>query len=378
MMSTVAVVLYLSAALQGVVLSGAILRRASTHSGYQVLLGCLVLAFSLSLAEFAAYWTPLYLAAPHLLFATLPFPLLFGPLVYGLVAGASGRPIELRQWSLHLIPFALYVGRLIPFYMATADYKREYYRTVIFTPDPDWPPGAYIAAAAVLLHLGIYLGVSWRRLRYWARAGGQGRTVILKLLRRFLFAWSLVLLFRVLNILEIVFFDYRYITIVDHALLLCSSLLIYATVYMMLGSGYEYLFGALRPPPEKYTRSTLAPSVAAEIVARAQAIMDEEQLFLDPDLRLEALASRLAVSRNHVSQSLNQQLGKSFNEFVNEYRVRSLKTRMSDPATAQSSMLELAFEAGFGTKATFNSAFKKATGLTPSAYRALQQAQPDQ
>jgi AraC-like DNA-binding protein len=149
---------------------------------------------------------------------------------------------------------------------------------------------------------------------------------------------------------------------------------------MMLGSGYEYLFGALRPPPEKYTRSTLARSAADEIAMRAQAIMDTEQLFLDPDLRLDALASRLAVSRYHVSQSLNQVLGKSFNEFVNAYRVRALKTRMSDPATAQSPMLQLAFEAGFGTKATFNSAFKKATGLTPSEYRALQQepGQPDQ
>ena len=378
-MSTIAVALYLSAALLGVLLAGVILRRASTHSVYQALLGCLVLFFSLSLAEFAAYWTPFYLAAPHLLFVTLPLPLLFGPLVFGLVAGATGRPVPLRQWPLHLIPVTLYVGRLIPFYMATADYKREYYRTVVFTPDPDWPLGAYNAAAMVLLHLGIYLALSWQRVRHWARNGGQDRATILRLLRRFLFAWSLVLLFRLLNLLEIVFFDYRYITVVDHALLLCSSVLIYATVYMMLGSGYEYMFGTLRPPPEKYTRSTLARSEAEEIAARAQAIMDKEQLFLDPDFRLEDLARRLAVSRYHVSQSLNQQLGRSFNEFVNEYRVGALKARMSDPATTQSPMLQLAFEAGFGTKATFNSAFKKATGLTPSEYRALQQEplQPD-
>ncbi len=371
MIRTVAVFLYLSAAFQGAVLAAVILRRSRRGAPDQVLLGALVLVFSLYLAEFAAYWTPFYLTIPHLLFATVALPLLFGPLIYGLVIKITGGPDPTPRWLLpHLVPFGIYLGRLVPFYLAPAEFKRDYFLTVIFTRDPQWALGTYIIFAVILVHLAAYLAVSWLRLRRWSAGSGRANPVAHRLLSRFLAAWSVILVLRLFNLLEVVFLGYRYIAVVDNALLLASSILIYASVYMMLGSGYQSLFGALRPPPEKYVRSPLAPGRVAGIAKRAQDVMEKEQMFLDPGLRLETLAQRLGVSRYHLSQSLNQQLGKTFNEFVNEYRIRVLKDRMADPETMHLSILQLAMEAGFGTKATFNSAFKKATGLTPSEYRA--------
>lgn len=370
MIGTAAVVLYLSAALQGVVLAAVILKRR-IDAAYQLLLGVLVMVFSLYLAEFAAYWTKFYLTFPNLLFATGSFPLLFGPLIYGFVSETTGRRTGSWRWLLpHLIPFGIYLVRLVPFYMASAEFKRDYFLTVIFTSDPHWSVGTYIVVAAMLIHLGIYLTASWTRLQRWSASSDCRDSVVYRLLSRFLAAWGIILVLRLANLLEIALLGYRYIVVVDHSLLLFSSLLIYSSVYMMLGSGYEYVFGALRPPSEKYARSTLEQARAAEIAKRAQVIMGRERLFLDPELRLETLARRLGESRYHVSQSLNQQLGKTYYEFVNEYRIRELKDRMNDPETAGLPILQLALEAGFGTKATFNTAFKKATGLTPSQYRA--------
>ena len=370
MIGTAAVIIYLSAALQGVVLAVVILKRRN-DAKYPLLIGALVMAFSLYLAEFAAYWTRFYLAYPHLLFATASFPLLFGPLIYGFVSETTGRRSGSHRWLLpHLIPFGVYLVRLVPFYASSADFKREYFRTVIFTTDPHWPLGTYIVIAAMLIHLGIYLTMSWRWLRRWSAASDCRDSVVYRLLRQFVVAWSIVLLLRLANLLEVALLGYRYIAAVDHALLLFSSLLIYYSVYMMLGSGYEYVFGALRPPAEKYARSTLQPDRAADIAKRAQELMERERLFLDSELRLQALAHRLGESRYHVSQALNQQLGKTYYDFVNEYRVLELKERMKEPDAAELSIMQLALEAGFGTKATFNSAFKKITGLTPSQYRA--------
>jgi AraC-like DNA-binding protein len=66
---------------------------------------------------------------------------------------------------------------------------------------------------------------------------------------------------------------------------------------------------------------------------------------------------------------LNAQLTLSFYDFVNGYRVREVQQRLVGPDGARYTYLALALEAGFASKSTFNAAFKKLTGVTPSDYR---------
>jgi AraC-like DNA-binding protein len=81
------------------------------------------------------------------------------------------------------------------------------------------------------------------------------------------------------------------------------------------------------------------------------------------------LADELAITPHVLSQVLNMRIGKSFYVFVNAYRVEAVKSALGDPELADRGVLEIAFEAGFNSKSTLNSFFKRATGLTPSAYR---------
>ena len=370
LMRSLALIVYLSAALQGMVLAVVILRRARHDPAERSLLGILILVFSLSLAEFAAYWTPFYVRFPHLLFATAALPLLFGPLVVGIVRQALGLSVLITKRSLlHLVPFGLLLVRLIPFYLADAGYKREFYLTAIYTTDPVWTPTAYLSAATPLVHLGLYLAVAWLVYREYsgAKQGGNGATQIMVL--RFLIAWTLILLLRSLNLAEIIFFGYRYIATIDHLLLLFSALVIYVTAYAFLGSGYDRLFGKGRFPGRKYSKSTLSKQAMAALIQDAHILMIDYKLYLDPELTPDKMAARLSVSKNHLSQSLNQELGQSFNDFVNHFRIEELKDWILDPAKANLSLYGLALDASFRTKATFNTSFKKATGLSPSAYR---------
>jgi AraC-like DNA-binding protein len=75
------------------------------------------------------------------------------------------------------------------------------------------------------------------------------------------------------------------------------------------------------------------------------------------------------VSRNLLSQAINERTGQNFYDFVNFYRVETVKERLKDPEKRDMNVLHIAFDAGFNTKATFNAVFKKSTGLTPSQYR---------
>ncbi|KPF68667.1 hypothetical protein IP84_08425 [beta proteobacterium AAP99] len=119
-----------------------------------------------------------------------------------------------------------------------------------------------------------------------------------------------------------------------------------------------------------------APSSSAEDEARwaaLQARLDEllatERPYLDNDLSLAALAQMLQTSTHHLSYVLNQRLGQSFYDLINERRVREVQRCLRDPAYASQSILEIALDSGFSSKATFNAAFRKHAGTTPSAYR---------
>ena len=89
--------------------------------------------------------------------------------------------------------------------------------------------------------------------------------------------------------------------------------------------------------------------------------------FLDPELSLATLATDLSMASRELSELLNHTAGKHFFDFVNEYRVEHAKLLLSHPS--KPSILRVVMESGFNSKSSFNAAFKKHTGLTPSAFR---------
>lgn len=96
--------------------------------------------------------------------------------------------------------------------------------------------------------------------------------------------------------------------------------------------------------------------------------MSAEKPYLEPDLTLPDLARRLHTNPVGLSQVINIGAGKNFNDFVNEYRVEEFKRQVRDPANGHLSLLGQALNCGFNSKATFNRAFKKFTGLSPKEF----------
>ncbi|MEM8926999.1 MAG: AraC family transcriptional regulator [Bacteroidota bacterium] len=97
-------------------------------------------------------------------------------------------------------------------------------------------------------------------------------------------------------------------------------------------------------------------------------LFSEEQLFLDPELNLAQLSERLNMNRAEVSEIINSGFGKNFNDFVNAYRIEQFKQRLQKGDNKQLSLVGLAFDCGFNSKATFNRVFKKEVKLTPTEY----------
>ncbi|MBD0259032.1 MAG: helix-turn-helix transcriptional regulator [Cytophagales bacterium] len=124
---------------------------------------------------------------------------------------------------------------------------------------------------------------------------------------------------------------------------------------------------AERPGP-KYDRSGLDLARSRQYAERLTQCMAEEKPFTEPELSLDDLAGRLSLSPNQLSQVINAQLGKNFWDFVNEYRIREVEAQFRRGVHHKQTLLAIALDAGFNSKASFNRAFKKFTGQTPSEY----------
>jgi len=98
-------------------------------------------------------------------------------------------------------------------------------------------------------------------------------------------------------------------------------------------------------------------------------LMVEEKLYRNPALNMNMLAEKANLSNGYLSQIINQKEGKNFYDFVNTYRIEEVKSHLSDPKYAHYSILGIGLEAGFKSKSTFNAAFKKMTGQTPTAFK---------
>jgi AraC-like DNA-binding protein len=119
----------------------------------------------------------------------------------------------------------------------------------------------------------------------------------------------------------------------------------------------------------KYSTSSISGERMDEAYETLRALMEEEKVFLDPDLTLKKLAQKLNIHYNHLSRIINERYGESFNTYINRHRIEEAKKRLSDPAFADKNILDIMLETGFYSKSTFNTAFKKFTGKSPSDFR---------
>ena len=102
----------------------------------------------------------------------------------------------------------------------------------------------------------------------------------------------------------------------------------------------------------------------AEIMARLEALMDRDRLFLDPDLTLGRLARRLGLPAKQLSAAINRSTGENVSRYVNEARVAEAQRALKAGQSVTQSM----FASGFQTKSNFNREFLRVTGQTPSAW----------
>ncbi len=128
----------------------------------------------------------------------------------------------------------------------------------------------------------------------------------------------------------------------------------------------------------QYEKSGLTQEKKQILGIELENLMVEKKVFLNPELSLDLLAAQLSIHSNYLSQYINEELGVSFYDYVNKYRVMEFEKLAANPENHKFTILALAYDCGFNSKSTFNRYFKKVTGLSPSTYLSNQQLESAQ
>ena len=133
-----------------------------------------------------------------------------------------------------------------------------------------------------------------------------------------------------------------------------------------------YIISEQQTVPDKKINTgntILSPELIKQVIASLTKAMDEDKAYLNPNLNLAVMAETTGFAQKIISAVINQHLRKSFNEFVNGYRIHEFKEKILLPEMNNLTIAGIALECGFNSQATFQRTFKELTGQSPSEYR---------
>ncbi|MBC9798075.1 helix-turn-helix domain-containing protein, partial [Sinomicrobium weinanense] len=146
---------------------------------------------------------------------------------------------------------------------------------------------------------------------------------------------------------------------------LTFSFVFYALLFFLLSKkNRDTVF---RDIPQKYASKKIEDAEASALVQALHKTMLSEELYKDPNIKLGQVARKINIPPHKLSQLLNDNLGKSFALFINEYRIEEAKKLIRE--SEQFTLEAIGFEAGFSSRSTFYTAFKKCIGQTPAEFK---------
>lgn len=397
-------------AIQGGVLAVALASKRSNRTANR-LLAVLMISFSIYLASVA---TVGYMERiPHFSGVGYQTVYLFGPLVYLYAVCAADRTRRLtRRDLIHFSLFFVSVALGIPFFISSGAEKLEFVRQL--------EAGNVPLSMRILQPLKMVQGVSYAiATLFFVRRHGETvkasysstESVNLKWLLMLCggaaFIWIMAVMLELMQASGIVLGQLS-----DDIIALAVAILVYGVGYKGLKQPEIFKYETAEYPiaradlrlvdaapdpmsalpvdvtalamadaaadanPEqdsaggaRYERSGLTERQAQRLREALLTMMDRERPWQNSDLTLVDLATRLSTTPHKLSEVLNSQVGQTFYDFVNSYRVREVQRRIAAGEAKRVKMLTLALDAGFASKSTFNLVFKKFTSQTPSDYR---------
>ena len=314
----------------------------------------------------------MYLSYPHLIGMGSSLPLIHGPLLF-LYTGSVTRYFS--KWKpkylLHFLPPLFFMVIFFDYFVSPGQGQIVFIKNISKNPKIFYG----LIYPAILISGFSYITLTWLLYR-------RHRHIILNSLSNLNeknnLHWLRNLLIGMLLIWLVVFLNNSILktSVNDDLIYISVSLFVLFLGFFGFRQGDIFINfpdkfldeGLITDNKPRYTKSGLKEDQAYEIKNQLEKIIIEKKLFLDENISLPKLAEILSIHPNYLSQIINDKFQKNFYDFINSYRIEEFKQLVALEKNKNKTFFALALDCGFNSKASFNSSFKKITGITPSEF----------
>lgn len=334
---------------------------------------------SLVLLQYVLYVFPEFLFVlgilgdfPHAVRIYVLGSLLLGPMTYFYVRASTEEHFEIKgmMW-FHFVPAIIDFFFQLPFYTLNGPDKLPYFYDFFLEGNFQQPP--LLTLFKILQQLTYTIISIWLVFKYRTHLNNTTSAIDVAFHR-----W-LLLFCTALTIPTLAGFVYGFTNASSSFLFLMIAIFImivvaFGVLVVKPSVVQRFPHQIIQESPEevkrkKYENSKLETTQKEKYLQRLLTFMDHEKPYESTDLTLTELSNQISIPSHYLSQIINEKLEVNFLDFINGYRVKAAKEKLTDPKLSHYTIISIAYESGFNAKSTFYAAFKKHTGMTPSQYR---------
>ncbi len=278
---------------------------------------------------------------------------LFGQLLFFYIKSVINVEFQIhRRDALHFIPFFAAMAFL-------------FIRTNFLEINVHWQSSfRVIGSIAVLVHILTYIVAAIILLRpkiksFFSPIDEPRLAWLRMVLCGYIVVWLMQLhIFVAIDLWKL----YNLCPYSDTLLLTVLFILFNCTVFIGLKKPEIFSF------TKKYQGFDLKESDKELYKRKLLSLMEQQKIYLDPSLTLTNVSKKLLVSVPYLSRIVNESFNANFCDFINQYRIEESKRLLKQLPINNKTILAVAYESGFNSKSSFNTAFKRQTGMTPTKF----------
>jgi AraC-like DNA-binding protein len=363
---------------QGVFLSGFFIRSGRKEVRANLYQGLLILALSMSMFEELLNNTGYIVRLLAISNFAEPLNFAFGPLAFLFIRCLLYPDSRRKDWP-HFLIAAFWLVYMIPYFIQSNELK---YNSYVGVKHPDWD---YLDVSVRLfedpagirdyvnqltgIHFSIYIiGM----IRLFLKRGKEMNERLLRLNdTKLRLARNVIIHFLVIMAI----FGFVKLSfpgdVGDMFISSYLSFMIFSTSWMVVKNSAFFVQPQffLQIPGMKYEKSSLSEAEKSSIHQKILREMEAQGYYARNLASLKDLAQTIKESPHHVSQVINEVMGKGFFELLAWYRVEEAKRIIAQDTTGKLTVEDIAEQVGYNSKSSFNTVFKKLTGQTPSEFR---------
>ena len=363
--------LYLYFALIGIFVAIVINLKKEIDKAANLLMGLYVLLHSLFLTNLILFLTHFELEFPHSYSATVTFTLLFGPLLYFYFKRTVENYTFKIKDALHLLPFVIMVILVMPIYLLPEDIKLFHLLN----------PGQRASVLLVLVMLTRVASLSiyaFYTYKIYLRNKSPDKSANTKNKG---IAWQRnIIIFNTIYVIVYVFYATGIILsrlnksismeyfVYIHGLTMCILISYISFMAYVRPNIFSLKINLINSSLNKYKNSGLTPALSNELRLDLIQLLNENKIYKENNITLDILSQKLGTTRHNASQIINEHFQINFFELINRFRIEEAKELLERDSFRNLNIISIAYEVGYNNKVTFNKAFKKETGLTPTQY----------